>query len=1083
MNHCFFRCFIHSVLILCLCCSPAKAQTSNPCGVVARIGPANADSVVPVNTIISLVSNSSSNATSLTWLYDGGFIGITGSMWNYQVKTGVHKISLVASDGNCTDTTTVVYFSAGTAHNIDSILLASYGTYKYNEEATCIDRTMDSGFVIAGVQYPWDACGEIGVIAKLRDKGCIDWSKKFIGPNYCQGSKITGVLASADSSFFVVTNNLELAKLDKSGVLLWNNKYNLNNLGPIGLEILAGDPQGNLYTVTGFDYMGWTITKIDRNGNTTWNKIYRIAYDQPLGAQTDYSSVNAVVWLKGKLYVSGTVISTVNSTNFSFITRLDAATGAKEWQYGYTNPTAPLIAGFTHLALYDTLLMASSGTQGQSVTLINQQGSVVKSIRTTFGTSYGPRITKAAADKNGHIFMMQWTQESLPLQPYYQYYSNFAEIDTSLNKYWGLVFSKFSRANFVDAVMGLDNKYGAVGTVNGYVDDGLYASRDMWLMRADTAIPDNSCYYSGTDYDITSQPINQQPFQYLVDSSLSVTPAPGQTITAVDAFLQSRYTCPDFIDSCNFMRISGPVNLCNFSSVYTYRLYRNKKCTLVPKWNLPAGVTIVNQTDSSLSVKFPGFGIYTISALLNGCIPVKDSLVISLVSKTHPLSIGADTTICSGSSILLDASTNFFSYTWSDGSKGTTLKITQPGTYWVTVVDSCNNLLSDSIVITPFINLINAGPDRISCANDTLHLDAPGGFTSYEWSANYRISATNMRSVIVNPAVDTAYYLKAEKLPGCFAYDTIRIKVNVAPPVFLGNDTSFCKGDSLLLNAGNGFAQYLWSNGTALQRTTVYTAGNYFVMATDANGCKAYDTINITNVWTNPVVTLDHTTELCAGTTRLLQAGNFSSYQWQDGSSMPTFKIDKPGSYYVTVTDVHQCRGSDTVHLIRMLPLPANFLPADTAICSYGEVVLVPGRSYTAYLWNTGESSSTVTITRPGIYWLSATDAAGCTGTDSISVLSKQCMKGLYVPTAFSPNLDGKNDLFKPLIFGDVTLFEWVVYNRYGQVIFTASNTTNGWDGTVKGVPQNQGSFVWSCRFRFKDEAEQVKKGTVMLVR
>ncbi|MBL0183242.1 MAG: hypothetical protein IPP96_13450 [Chitinophagaceae bacterium] len=135
--------------------------------------------MVPVNSIIPLTDNSI-NAISIQWLYDGAFTGITSPVWNYTVTAGIHTISLVAFNGGCSDTITVVYFSAGTAHNLDSLFMAQYGTYMFNEEGTCIDKTPDSGFIAGGVQYPWNTCGQFGVLVKTRIKGCIDWSKNCV---------------------------------------------------------------------------------------------------------------------------------------------------------------------------------------------------------------------------------------------------------------------------------------------------------------------------------------------------------------------------------------------------------------------------------------------------------------------------------------------------------------------------------------------------------------------------------------------------------------------------------------------------------------------------------------------------------------------------------------------------------------------------------------------------------------------------------------------------------------------------------------------------------------------------------------
>jgi hypothetical protein len=114
--------------------------------------------------------------------------------------------------------------------------------------------------------------------------------------------------------------------------------------------------------------------------------------------------------------------------------------------------------------------------------------------------------------------------------------------------------------------------------------------------------------------------------------------------------------------------------------------------------------------------------------------------------------------------------------------------------------------------------------------------------------------------------------------------------------------------------------------------------------------------LRIANVWPNPVVALNKNPDLCTGSTRILQAGNFSSYLWQDGSTAPSFFATGIGTYYVTVTDNNQCKGSDTARIIRLLPLPANFLPADTSICSYGSLLLKSKNPYSNYSWNNNAS-------------------------------------------------------------------------------------------------------------------------------
>src|SRR5678815_1624601 len=132
---------IQPIIFLTVYWQQIHGQT-NPCGVAAGIYPSAQDSVVPVSTLINF-SSVSINATSVQWLFDGLPSGITGTSWSYYMTPGVHVISLVAYKDNCSDTTTVVYFSPGTGHNIDTILLAHYGTVRYNEEAKFIEKTLD----------------------------------------------------------------------------------------------------------------------------------------------------------------------------------------------------------------------------------------------------------------------------------------------------------------------------------------------------------------------------------------------------------------------------------------------------------------------------------------------------------------------------------------------------------------------------------------------------------------------------------------------------------------------------------------------------------------------------------------------------------------------------------------------------------------------------------------------------------------------------------------------------------------------------------------------------------------------------
>lgn len=558
-----------------------------------------------------------------------------------------------------------------------------------------------------------------------------------------------------------------------------------------------------------------------------------------------------------------------------------------------------------------------------------------------------------------------------------------------------------------------------------------------------------------------------------------------KTFTVTPISLSKEPGC--FIVSyCDTLALSTPDSTICLGDSVLLSIHKNIACgTTVPiSFDTSAVQYAVYVNDSTLKFKFKKTWRGYISASLQGCSIIKDSVFITVLKAPDSLSLGRDTILCAQNSILLNAKDGYRKYRWQNGSTDSTFLVTQPGKYHVTTEDACGNIFSDTIDVAaaPPVPL-NVGPDRTKCNSDTLQLSAPTGFLNYSWSPAYNISSLTTRQIVVNPLVDTTYYLKAEKTPGCFGFDTVRIKVNTSPAIRLGNDTSFCNGQSITLSAGTGFTSYQWNNGGTNAQATISNKGIYSVIGTTAEGCKSYDTLQVLNVYANPVVRLNKDTTLCMGASRLLDAGNFSSYLWNNGSVAQSITVTGPGIYKVTVTDVNGCKGTDSSSIKVLHPLPARFLLPDTSICSYGSLVLFANTNFQSYLWNTNAGTSTIEIKKPGQYWLQVTDTNGCLGKDTVTVLQKECMVGLYVPTAFTPDGNGLNDDFKPMLFGDVEQFQFTVFNRWGQILFQTNDRLKGWDGNWKGTPQIPGIYIWSCSYKLANEKPVLRSGTVTLIR
>lgn len=538
--------------------------------------------------------------------------------------------------------------------------------------------------------------------------------------------------------------------------------------------------------------------------------------------------------------------------------------------------------------------------------------------------------------------------------------------------------------------------------------------------------------------------------------------------------------------TCSEVTVVGPDSICDTNTGYLFEMRKNPGCISPAMWIVDTSkIRVLSKTDSTLRVEFIGTGNFQIKARLSaGCNMLTGLKNISVFKAVAGFSIGPDTSICPGNTIRLNARDGYSTYRWQDGSSDSTLLILSPGIYFVRVTDHCGNSKSDTIQVAQSNTIpVNVGPDRVKCNNDTVILRAPQGFLNYTWAPNYNINSTANRDVIVNPLVDTSYFLMAEKTPGCFAFDTIHVKVNRSPFIDLGIDTSLCSGDSLVLDPGLGFTQYLWNTGSTSKQIVVNGLGTFRVEASTSEGCKSTDSVKILSIHPLPNISLNKDTGICFGTIKTLDAGLHSKYLWSDGSTTPTLSINQPGTYYVQVWSNRNCSSKDSVQIRSFFPKPAGFLGRDTTICQYGSMRLLPETNYESYLWNNNSQNKTIEIKQPGNYWLEVTDRNNCAGRDSITVNSKECLSGFYIPNAFTPDNDGRNDTFKPLLYGRVIKYRFEIFNRWGQRIFFTQQLGVGWDGKINQFKSETGTYIWKCQYQLEGAEQKNTSGTFLLIR
>jgi gliding motility-associated-like protein len=297
---------------------------------------------------------------------------------------------------------------------------------------------------------------------------------------------------------------------------------------------------------------------------------------------------------------------------------------------------------------------------------------------------------------------------------------------------------------------------------------------------------------------------------------------------------------------------------------------------------------------------------------------------------------------------------------------------------------------------------------------------------------------------------------------GCDSVITLHLTINKK---FIEQTKTICEGSFFF--AGGAYQQL---------------AGIYYDTLLTVLGCDSFITTHLA-VNPKPLPDLGTDKNLCRNTTLSLTPGNFTSYLWQDNSTASEFTVNSSGVYWVQVTNKFNCVATDTFKVLSVVEPPANFMKNTDSICSYKDLELVSTRSYTSYQWSTGAATKNILVQSPGLYWLKVTDNNGCTGVDSILVYAKNCMFGIYIPTAFTPDKNGINDKFKPIVYGKTLQYNLVVYNRFGSIVFKSTDPNKGWDGSIRGVLQENAAFVWTCSYQLEGRLPKTEKGTVLLLR
>jgi gliding motility-associated-like protein len=420
-------------------------------------------------------------------------------------------------------------------------------------------------------------------------------------------------------------------------------------------------------------------------------------------------------------------------------------------------------------------------------------------------------------------------------------------------------------------------------------------------------------------------------------------------------------------------------------------------------------------------------------------------------------------------------------------------------TYYVSVENKygCRDTASATVDVMPR-PLASAGKDTTDCIGAQVQLTGTGG-VSYKWSPAIALDDPASATPKATVGGYMQYFLVVTAANGCTDTDEVKITPLPQPSADAGSDSLLCKGAEIFLN-GKGGGTYKWYPETGLSDpniagplVSIKTDITYALIVSNGQGCT--DTDYVSFIASEPVpFRAGNDTTICPGFPIQVFAEGGQSYYWSGEnisdpySDYPIVSPDRSAEYFVRIVD-SMCNREDTLSVkITMHPVNQLRIVATDILCGaeVGQLTAYGGKSYA---WSPSDNleypNAAVTKAYPRIntlYTLTGINSYGCPDTASAE-LHVYGDDGIFMPTAFSPNGDGLNDCFRPVITGNINHFEIFVYNRWGEMVFHANDINSCWDGVYKGEKQDLGTYYYYYRASSPLCGDFMRKGDVHLLR
>ena len=474
-------------------------------------------------------------------------------------------------------------------------------------------------------------------------------------------------------------------------------------------------------------------------------------------------------------------------------------------------------------------------------------------------------------------------------------------------------------------------------------------------------------------------------------------------------------------------------------------------------------------------------GTYTVTVTDgNNCTSTTSAIITQPSSPLMPVISSSQPVNCSGQqngvlSLQVSGGTTPYTFLWSNGSTTQNNSNLATGIYTVTITDAngCNAIISDSIsgsasTITALITVSNG----VTCSggsNGVLVATPSGGTAPYTYIWN-----TGVQTSAISGVNAGNYSVTITDANGCTANSTAAISQPASAMQITANVTGAnClngAAGAISLNTTGGTAgyTYLWSNGSTSQNLVNLATGNYSVTITDANGCTTSGSYIISGE-VEFAITASGPTIICSGQTITLSADSVANgaYQWYydgdelSGATGMQFITPAAGIYYVEVTN--SCGTFASAEIEVEVKSFGNVSVSNAQIICPPETAQLFASGGSTYEWTPNSYITFTTVADPfvspmttTIYSVQIANEWGC--KTSLSTTVAVVCDTLLVPTGFSPNSDGVNDGYVIDGIENYPGNKLWVYNRWGKLVYKATDYNNSWDGigNISGISVGQ---------------------------